>query len=143
MIDPYQLWGIRRTRLAIVKLDAYPSLARLKRAWKRTLEQGIATSLEARSYFNDDDFVVINKEMPNVELREFNTSIQRDSNIIANAEYFTIVCFRGVGVYDRKQRKTLQKARQLAKALAKETKRKYMIYAVNSKGNSAFVETIR
>ncbi len=77
-----------------------------------------------------------------IEEKEFTTAERRDQQIIDAAIHFTIVCFRGVGKYDRAQRTTLKKARLLAKKLASKNERRYLIYAVNSKGNSAYVETV-
>lgn len=139
MSEPYQLWGIRPTRLAIVKLGGYPTLRRLKTAWSKTLKDGTGRSLEARLYTTTQHYTVINHEMETVELREFNSSTQRDQRIIDEAEYFTIVCFLGVGRYDRHEKETLEEARTLAFQLSKILKKDYMIYAVNNKGNSAFV----
>ena len=143
MTEPYQLYGIRPARMAVVKLGGYPSLKRLKTAWRQHLEHGKARSLEARLYTTPTVFTLINKEMDVVELREFNSSGQRDQRIIDEAEYFTIVCFLGVGQYERHEEKTLEEARKLARKLAKKSTKDYMIYAVNKHGYSAFVESTK
>ncbi len=142
MNDPYQLWGIRPTRLAIVKLGGYPSLRRLQTAWGKTLKAGTGRSLEARLYTTTQRYNIINDVMPTVELKEFNSSLQRDQRIIDEAEYFTVVAFLGVGQYSRQEVPNLTEAQKLAQELADKNKRNYMIYAVNKKGNSAFVGSI-
>lgn len=71
---------------------------------------------------------------------EFVSAEQRDAGIISEATHFTIVCFLGVGQYDHHERPTLKEARLLAVELAQKQKRNYMIYAVNARGYSAFVE---
>jgi hypothetical protein len=142
MIEPYQLWGIRPTRLAIVKLGGYPSLRRLKTAWVKTLKGGTGRSLEARLYTTTQCYTVINDQMDHVELREFNSSLQRDQRIIDEAEYFTVVAFLGVGQYSRNEVPNITEAHRLGEELARQNKRNYMIYAVNKKGNSAFVGSI-
>ena len=143
MVEPYQLWGIRLARMAVVKLGGYPSLRRLKSEWTKVLKNNSARSLEARLYTTPTEYAIINSEMDHVELREFNSSAQRDQRIIDEAEYFTIVCFLGVGQYERHEKETLEKARKLARKLAKNKKKDYMIYAVNARGNSAFVESTK
>jgi len=143
MTEGYQLWGVRPAKVALVKLKGFPNLRQLKTAWRKTLEQGTARQLQARLYLTDTEYKVINDQMETVELREFNSSAQRDQRIIDGAIYFTAVCFLGTGQYDRQEKPTLGEVRELALKLAKQRKKNYIIYAVNKQGNSAYVETIR
>lgn len=143
MTDPYQLWGVQAPRKTIAMLGDYKTLRRLKTAWRRYVEKGMATNLEARLYTTGKGYTVINDQMDVVELREFSSSIARDQDILRNATHFTIVAFLGTGRYERHKRDTLEEARQLGEELARERKKNYMIYAVNSRGNSAYVEYIK
>jgi hypothetical protein len=54
------------------------------------------------------------------------------ANVIANADYFSAVVFRGRGRFERKEGKTLEEARELARALLREVggQRPAGIYAV-------------
>lgn len=143
MSEAYQLWGIKPPHKSIVMLGDYKTLGRLKTAWRKHLEKGVATNLQARLYTAGKGYAVINDQMGTVELREYSTSVARDQSIIQNAIHFTVVAFLGVGRYDRHQATTLEEARKLGTRLAKENKKNYMIYAVNSRGNSAYVEYIK
>lgn len=142
MNEPYQLWGIRQGKLALVRLKGWNSMTGLERGWEKYIKDKTVRSLEARLYMTFTEYHVINDRMKSVELREYKSSNDRDAFILKNAVYFTCVAFLGVGKYDRNEMTTLKEARHLGQRLAEHHKRNYLIYAINKQGNSAYVETI-
>ena len=72
---------------------------------------------------------------------DFATANDRHEHILKNADYFTAVAFMGRGQYDRHERKTQQEAEAVAEALAKQRKKRYMIYAVAG-GSDTYIKTI-
>ena len=73
---------------------------------------------------------------------DFKTSEERDTYYRKHAEYFTVVCFRGVGNYERHECQNLPDAEKLGYVLARDSGRVFGIYAVI--GNSdAFVKLVK
>jgi hypothetical protein len=66
-----------------------------------------------------------------------------ENNIIANAQYYTIVRYLGQGKgYERHERPTLETAKKLARTLVEESGFGYLIYAVAGV-NSTYVEAVK
>ena len=140
--EAYQLWGVRGKTLT--RLGAYNSLPKLRQAWVEHHAYPDAGRAEARVYIDDVNYSVVNDTMPlPVTTREFRSAEERDANIIANAEYFTAVRFLGVGKYERHEFPTRSEAVAKAQNLSKQFKGNYLIYAVNDRGYSAYVETVK
>lgn len=69
------------------------------------------------------------------------SALDRDKWFLENAEYFTIVRFKGVGDYERHERGSETEATELAEELVKGNNHRYAIYAV-VRNESAFVKAI-
>jgi len=64
-----------------------------------------------------------------------------EQQVLDNAKYFTVVVFRGRGVYDRVERPTREDARLQAKEMSLTTSRGVMVYAVDGP-HQALIETV-
>lgn len=71
-------------------------------------------------------------------MTSFEESYKRDQDIILKAKLFTVVCFRGVGNFERHEEPTLERAKAKAKEMGDATQSRYMIYAVSDDENTAF-----
>lgn len=132
----YQLWAVNDK--AECRIGSFKTLSRLQTAWTKNIKHG---SLQARVY-TGDSYSIINDQMPVPVLREYSTALERDSAIEKEAAYFTIVRFLGVGQYERHEMPTKEEAVALAEALSKKVRGNYMIYAVNERGNQAYISTV-
>lgn len=133
----FELWKTVRGEQKL--LGTYTTAAQLQRSWRKHYD-GFAL----RAYrIVGGKRVDIGDMMPKkyAGLSEYTSPEERDSSIIAMAEYFTIVRFLGVGQYERHERKTRREAKELGNELASKNKANYMIYAVTPTGRTAFVET--
>lgn len=58
------------------------------------------------------------------------TQTERQQKLIEEAEYFTVIRFCGVGVYERREVSNKDEAMKLAEKLCRETQKNYLVYAV-------------
>lgn len=141
MTQPYEIWALRNNGEALV--GSYNSLPKLRSAWRRFKDR---VPLKAKHIVGDDVFDITD-QMPvrptkDGGLAEFRSAEERDGAIIADAEYFTVVRFLGVGQYERHEVKTREEAISLGNELSKRVRGNYIVYAVNPAGRSAYVTSI-
>lgn len=126
-------------------VGSYPTIARLKKAWLKEKAKSTSVPLQARVHYGGN-YSVINDQMPEDSgpvLREFSSAEERDAHIIANAEYFTVVRFLGVGRYERNQTSSYEEALKLAQELSDKNQAGYLVYAVDDKNLTAYVTSIK
>jgi len=71
----------------------------------------------------------------------FSSQQEREKWFIDNADYFTVIQFRGVGKYDRHELKTKDQAMEAAKLLAETKGGKWMVYSIVGE-SSVYVTTV-